>query len=362
MVFKAKSQHLFKQYLISLSLIIVIAVTSYFTIGLFEYRVVALILLLAVSILAMVFDIYPVLIAAIFSALIWNFFFIPPKFTFHVGSPEDVLMFLMYFAIAMINIVLTSRIRSIEKKVRDKGEREKTIALYNTLLNSLSHELRTPISTIIGAIDTVKENESKLSESNKHELYNEIEIASFRLNRQVENLLNMSRLEAGVLKPKKDWCDVSELVYSVIKINKENASNHQVLFISNENLPLFRIDRGLTEQVLSNILHNALQYTPENSEITIQVIKREDSCQFIFSDNGPGVPKERISSIFDKFYRLPQTATGGTGLGLAIAKGFTEAMDGAIDLINRKPHGAQFTVNIPAEMSTIHSELENEQS
>jgi two-component system sensor histidine kinase KdpD len=106
------------------------------------YRVVALILLLAVSILAMLFDILPVLFTALSSALIWNFFFIPPIFNFHVGTPEDVLM---YFVVALINAVLTFKIRQIEKKTSDEENREKTIMLYNTLLNSLSHELRTPI-------------------------------------------------------------------------------------------------------------------------------------------------------------------------------------------------------------------------
>ncbi|MEQ8472818.1 MAG: ATP-binding protein [Marinoscillum sp.] len=350
------------QYMISIGLITVTAITSYFTIGLFEYKVVALILLLMVSLLAMLFDIFPVLVAAIISALVWNFFFIPPKFTFHVGSPEDALMFSMYFVIAMINTVLTSRIRRFEKKVRDKDEREKTITLYNALLNSLSHELRTPISTIIGAVDTIKENNSKLSDHNKSELHNEIEIASFRLNRQVENLLNMSRLEAGVLQPKKDWCDVNEMIYSVIKNNKENVVSHQVIFNGNENLPLFKMDRGLTEQILNNILHNALMYTPENSVITIQVAQGENTCRFEISDNGYGVPKERIHSIFDKFYRLPETAVGGTGLGLAIARGFAEAMDGTVSLENLKTGGAHFIVEFPSETSLIHSEIENEQS
>jgi two-component system sensor histidine kinase KdpD len=133
---------------------------------------------------------------------------------FHIGTPEDGLMFLMYFVIASINAVLTYKIREVERKKRDDEEKAKALKLYNTLLNSLSHELRTPISTIIGAIDTVKDNQTTLSDSNRNELYSEIEIAGFRLNRQVENLLSMSRLEAGFIKPNKDWCDLNELVFA----------------------------------------------------------------------------------------------------------------------------------------------------
>jgi two-component system sensor histidine kinase KdpD len=318
--------------------------------------------MLVLSLLAMLFDIFPVLMAAILSAIIWDYLFIPPTFTFYIGTPEDALLFLMYFVIALINIVMTSRIRSFEKKARDKGEREKTIRLYNTLLNSLSHELRTPISTIVGAIDTIKENEHKLSERNKLELFNEIEIAGFRLNRHVENLLNMSRLEAGVLKPKLDWCDVNELIYTVIKNNKNNASQRIIDFEPNEKLPFFKIDRGLTEHVLNNILHNALQYTPDKSIIVISVSLVGDYCRFTISDNGEGVPPEELKSVFDKFFRLPQTGTGGTGLGLSIAKGFTEAQNGTIKLENIRSGGAKFTIEIPAEVSSLNDDLKNEQS
>jgi K+-sensing histidine kinase KdpD len=193
--------------------------------------------LLGVSISAMLFDIFPVLMSSVLSALSWNFFFIPPILTFHIGTPEDALMFLMYFVIALINAVLTYKIREIEKKARDREEREQTIHLYDTLLNSLSHELRTPIATIIGSIDTIRENPGKLTDSNRDELHQEMEIAAFRLNRQVENLLSMSRLEAGTLQLRRDWCDVNELIYTVIKNNQADIQGRKIEFIENDQLP-----------------------------------------------------------------------------------------------------------------------------
>ena len=141
------------QYLISVAIVTVIAASCYFNASLINYKIVAWVLLRSVSILAMVLDILPVLLAAVLSALVWNFFFIPPLFTFHIDNAEDLLMFLLYFFIAMVNTVLSFKIRKEEKKARDKEEKEKAIKLYNTLLNSLSHELRTPIATIIGAVD-----------------------------------------------------------------------------------------------------------------------------------------------------------------------------------------------------------------
>ncbi|NTW32317.1 MAG: DUF4118 domain-containing protein, partial [Bacteroidetes bacterium] len=120
-------------------LIVAVSIACFFTADFIGYKVVALLLLVVVSLLAMVFDILPVLLAALLSALIWNFFFIPPLFTFHIADTEDALMFLMYFVIALVNAVLTFKIREAEKKARDKEEKENTIKLYNTLLNSLSH-------------------------------------------------------------------------------------------------------------------------------------------------------------------------------------------------------------------------------
>lgn len=341
------------QYLISILLIVLTAVLCFFLVGIIGYRVIALILLLVVSLNAILFDIFPVMLSALLSALIWNFFFIPPILTLHIGTPEDGLMFLMYFVIASINAVLTFKIREGERKERDEEEKEKAIKLYNTLLNSLSHELRTPISTIIGAIDTIKDNQTKLSDSNRNELYSEIEIAGFRLNRQVENLLSMSRLEAGFIQPKKDWCDLNELVFTAIKDNKDEASTHQFEFTPNENLPLFKLDSGLIEQILHNLIHNAIQHTPENSTIKIELGHTETNCIIQISDNGKGFPENEIDLVFDKFYRLNNTATGGTGLGLSIVKGFAEAMNGEVRLENLPQGGAKFTIEIPCEFSGL---------
>jgi two-component system sensor histidine kinase KdpD len=176
----------------------------------------------------------------------------------------------------------------------------------------------------------------------------------------VENLLGMSRLEAGILQPKWDWCDVNELIFSVIKVNQEAAENHPITFQPNETLPLFKLDSGMMEQILHNILHNALQHTPTNTHIKIVAKNSDEGCVITISDSGTGFPEEEIGLVFDKFYRLNNTSPGGTGLGLSIAKGFTEALGGTITLKNKVGGGALFTVCIPTEISSTN-ELENEQ-
>jgi two-component system sensor histidine kinase KdpD len=330
----------------------------YLTIQFIGYKTVALLLLVTVSIVAMLFDILPVLTAAFLSALTWNYFFIPPIFTFHIESAEDLLMFLLYFFIAMVNVVLTLKIREEERKARDKEEKEHVIKLYNTLLNSLSHELRTPISTILGAVDTLKDNKEKLSDVNQSELLTQIDTASLRLNRQVENLLNMSRLETGMLKLNLDWCDTNELINSVIQ-KIAIPYKQTILFEANEQLPFFRYDRGLIEQVLQNLLYNAIYYTPEYSTIILMAEQQANDCVIKVSDNGNGIPPEELTHIFDKFYRLPHSKTGGSGLGLSIVKGFIEAHNGSVKAENIASGGITFTLQFPAEALYINN-LKNE--
>jgi two-component system sensor histidine kinase KdpD len=219
--------------------------------------------------------------------------------------------------------------------------------------------LRTPIATIIGAIDTLKENKNKLSENNQTQLLEEIDKASIRLNRQVENLLNMSRLETGMLKLKIDWCDINELIYTVIQKIAPIKNNHTISFIPNEKLPLFKLDAGLIEEVIQNLVTNAILYTPKNTIIKIDASHQSDNCVFSVSDNGDGFPENEIQFAFDKFYRLPNTKTGGSGLGLSIVKGFIEAHNGTIKLKNSNNSGANFTIIIPTETSYLNY-LKNE--
>jgi two-component system sensor histidine kinase KdpD len=347
------------QYVITLFTICIVAVICCVAFTQSSYQVVAFVLLFTVSLIAMFFDILPVMLAAFLSALTWDFFFIPPRFTLHVGSAEDTILLLMYFVIALLNAVLTYKIRQFEKIATQKEEKANTIKLYNTLLNSLSHELRTPIAAIIGATDNLQTNNGKLTAENKYELLNEISKASMRLNVQVENLLNMSRLESGFIKPKKNWIDITELIYGIAKKMEENNITQRINININPSIPLFKLDEGMLEQVIFNLLNNACLYTEPKTIINIVAICHEDVLQIIIEDNGEGFPSDEIDFVFDKFYRLKNSKPGGTGLGLSIVKGFTEAMKGSVQLQNKSTGGARFTINIPAETSYLKN-LKNE--
>lgn len=345
------------QYLFSVSAVLIVSVICFFFRHFLGYKTVALILLMTVSVVAMLCEIWPVLLSAVLSAIIWNFFFIPPLFTFAIGNTEDGLMFLLYFLIALVNGVLNFKIRKAEKKAREREEKQNELKLYDTLLNSLSHELRTPISTVLGSVDVLKENMGKLSPSRISGVLNEIEIAGMRLNRQVENILHINRLESGMLKPKEDWTDMNEIVNAVI--HKLAADEHMIIFQNNDQLPLFRLDAGFTEQIIYNLLHNAIQYTPAGSLISIDVRHEAECCVIVIADEGSGFREDEMQHVFDKFYRLPHSKAGGSGLGLSIVKGFAEAQGGKVILENNERGGATFIVEIPADVSYLNK-LKNE--
>lgn len=358
------------QYLICILSVGVVASLCLFTRDFLDHKIVGYILLVVVSLLAMFLDILPVLLSAVLSALILNFFFIEPYYTFHINSADDSLLLFLFFMITLVNGVLTHKIRKTEKKLQIKEVRVNTMKLYNALLDSLSHELRTPISAIMGAIDTIQSKTVVISDENKEKLYLEIEKASLRLNHQVENLLNMSRLESGVIQPKMDWCDLKELIYNVLDHLKEDLKFHKVVVDADDTLPLFKLDYGLTEQIVYNLIFNASQYTPKGAKIEIKIEYNPDvdfeynpdksmPCLITISDDGIGFPEDEIGSVFDKFYRLQNSKTGGTGLGLSIVKGFVEAQNGTIKLENREEGGSVFTISFPALVMNT-KEISNE--
>ena len=341
-----------KQYLFSIAIIVLVSSICFGLSGLVGYRVVALILLVTVSLLAITFDILPVLLAAALSAFIWNFFFIPPRFTIHINSTEDTILLIMYFVIAMINAVLTYKIRQAEELSRLKEERANSVKLYNTILNSLSHELRTPIAAIIGATDNLQANDH-LTKENREQLIGEISKAALRLNQQVENLLNISRLESGHIKPRNDWCDVIELVYDVVKRVEENNPGRKVHVSINENLPLCSLDKGMLDQVIYNLLNNAAIHTESGSRIDISVTCPVDILNIVIEDTGKGFTDIRIKDVFDKFSRSKNLKASRSGLGLSIVKGFTEAMSGNVDLKKSNSQGSKFVISIPVKTSLI---------
>jgi two-component system sensor histidine kinase KdpD len=222
--------------------------------------------------------------------------------------------------------------------------------LYKTLFNSVSHELRTPVATILGASENLLREAS--AESNQLDYAGEIHVAAERLNRLVANLLDMTRLESGMLQPKLDWCDIRDVINGSVKELEKELAQHPLTVDIQEELPFVKLDFGLIEQSLTNLLHNATLYTPSGTSITVKAWIENEECLLSVADAGPGLPSKESDRVFEKFYRAPDAKTGGAGLGLPIAKGFVEAHGGSIAARNRTGGGAEFIIRIPTSPKT----------
>jgi two-component system sensor histidine kinase KdpD len=240
-------------------------------------------------------------------------------------------------------------LRNVAKKTFLLNESDK---LYKTLFNSISHELRIPVATIMGASDTLLSQ--SYPEETKKKLYVEINTASIRLNRLIENLLNMSRLESGRITPRPDWCDVHDLANKVADNLKQELHPFKLQTVIPNDMPLVYIDFGLIEQVLHNLILNTTQNAPAGSNIRIKFFYDHGSLTIQVMDRGQGFVAAELSSVFNKFYRGKDSKAGGTGLGLSIVKGFVEAHEGTVIAENRQNGGAIFTIKIPVKISEMN--------
>ncbi|MCF7785338.1 MAG: sensor histidine kinase KdpD [Prosthecobacter sp.] len=450
------------------------------------YMVVALVFLLAVVLAAMRFSRGPVLVLAALSALCWNYFFIPPQFTFFINKAEDWIMFGMFFIVALSMGSLTSRLRMREvaerRRARQTGallrvtqsaalaaepakglaealrsinellhaqtalivrendrslpkaahqastfqpsrkewgvvawsyenkqcagrftdtlpeseatwfplqtatatmgvlglqfERETRLdfatrqmieafalqlalvlekehfiqavshaevlaqseKLHRTLLDSVSHELKTPIAVISAALEGMDGSQSPY--------ITEITTATQRLQRVVDSLLQMTRLESDVLKPCLDWCDVRDVIAAAQHAIGAALATHVVRLHLADDFPLLKLDHALLTQAVANILHNAAIYTPAGTAIDISATLSDQQFRLGIRDHGPGLPAGTEKRVFEKFYRLQGSPAGGTGLGLAIARGFVQAQGGDIIARNHPDGGAEFVIEI----------------
>lgn len=223
--------------------------------------------------------------------------------------------------------------------------------MRTALLDSVSHELRTPLAAIIGSSTGLLESGELFSEEDRAELLGTIRDGALRMNRLVTNLLGMVQLESGMIKMRREWLDVGELAGIVIRQLKEALGQRKVRLRISEDLPPLPGDIVLLEQMLANIVSNAIKYSPDGSDIRLEAFVRDRSLALRIEDEGAGLSEEEGRRIFDKFYRSEATRhIPGTGLGLSIAKGIAEMHGGSISAGPGSVKGAAVTVLLPLSM------------
>jgi two-component system sensor histidine kinase KdpD len=225
-----------------------------------------------------------------------------------------------------------------------------TERLRSSLLSAVSHDLRTPLSVITGASSTLLDSDQSLAPKVRRELAASILEESERLNRLVANLLDMTRLQAGALQVQKQWQPVEEVIGASLARLSRQLKDHPVTTDIAPDLPFAPLDDLLIQQVLVNLLENAVRYTPPGTPIKVSARKDDNSVLIDVADRGPGLPPGDPTQLFEKFYRAGDSASRiGAGLGLAICRGIVKLHGGKIQAENRPGGGAVFRFSLPLE-------------
>ncbi len=238
----------------------------------------------------------------------------------------------------------------LAEQTRQTEMLEITDKLQNALLNSISHDLRTPLVSITGALSSLTNEQVKLDEPARRSLIETASEEADRLNRLVGNLLDMTRLESGAMHVKRDACDLQDLVGSSLEEIGPRLGNRSITVEVPDTLPLVSMDFVLIQRVLVNVIDNGLKYSPSDSPIEIRAQMAGAFVEITVADHGVGIPQEDLTRIFDKFYRVQRPDNvNGTGLGLAIGKGIVDAHGGFISAENRQGGGTIITIALPVE-------------
>jgi two-component system sensor histidine kinase KdpD len=241
---------------------------------------------------------------------------------------------------------------SLAEQAREIELLQATEKLQTALLNSISHDLRTPLVSITGALSSLLEETLSLDQEARDSLLETAHEEAERLNRLVGNLLNMTRLEAGAIHLRHEPCDIQDAIGAALEQLGERLAKRPVKVNLPPDLPLVSMDFALFGQALVNLLDNAVKYSPTDTLIEVNVSQTQDTVNIEVCDRGIGIPSEDLERVFDKFYRVQRPeSVSGTGLGLTICKGIVEAHGGKIRADNRPGGGTIVTVTLPKEQT-----------
>lgn len=384
-LFALQKKNRLVQYLVAIGgICLTVAILEPFHQGL-NSTTVAFALLLNILLAATFIGRNPALLISLIAALGFNYFFLPPIRTWTISEPQNLLTWATFIITAIIVGQLSASVRRrAEEAERQKDEIKnlydelqtafekasetealrRSERLKSALLDAVTHDLRTPLTSIKASITTLIEDERasdfKLDDESRHDFLSVINEESDRLNRFIEEMVELARIEAGELNLRQSWSEVAEIVQSAVSRAEPLLENFSVNISLQKDLPLARVDSRALAEVLYNLLENAAKYAPPETSIEISARKTgADAIEFAVADEGAGIAENLREKIFDKFFRVSEAnknsgtnknshAPSGTGLGLAIAKGIVEAHGGRIAVTpNRNERGAKFVFTIP---------------
>jgi two-component system, OmpR family, sensor histidine kinase KdpD len=303
---------------------------------------VALVYLLAVVLVALRFRRGPVIAASFCNVAAFNFFFIPPRGTFHVEDPQYLLTFAMMLGVGLIVSGLTERVRARAQAQAALEIEAETERVRSALLASISHDLRTPLAVITGSSSTLAERGERLGAQERAALAQSIFQQARDMSELVTKVLQMTRLESGAIKLERGWDSLPEIAGAVLRRLHDRLATHLMMVDLPDDLPLVRVDASLIEQVLANLLENAARHTPPRTLIRLRAQVAGGEMVVSVEDFGPGLPEGDLERIFRKFHK-------GAGLGLAICRAIVELHKGRIWAERLPGVGTAFRFTLPLE-------------
>jgi two-component system sensor histidine kinase KdpD len=303
---------------------------------------VALVYLLAVVLVALRWPRGPVIAVAVLNVAAFNFFFIPPRGTFHVDDPQYLLTFAMMLGVGLVVSGLTERVRARARAQAELEMRAETERMRSALLASISHDLRTPLAVITGSASTLAERGERLPPEERAALAQSIYQQARAVSELVTKVLQMTRLEMGAIRLERDWGSLGEITGAVLRRLRERLATHLLMVELPDDLPLVRVDAALVEQVLGNLLENAARHTPPRTLIRLKAQVEGGDLVVSVEDFGPGLPEGDLERIFQKFHK-------GAGLGLAICRAIVELHKGRIWAERLPGVGTAFRFTLPLE-------------
>jgi K+-sensing histidine kinase KdpD len=341
------------RYLAGAVVVTASTLTGWFAFGASDLADVVMVLLLGVVIVSMRFGYGPSLLAAVLSAIAFEFFFLPPYFSLAIANLHYIVTFGVMLTIAFVISHLTQRVRDQAEQARRAGLLAQTEQHRNALLSSVSHDLRTPLAVITGATSAMLSPNAPQEESARRLLLETAYREARRLDRLVRNLLEMARLEAGELRIRRESQPIEEVIGSALNHLEERLRGREIDVRVPVDLPLVAFDSVLVEQVIINMVENAAKYTPAESPIELTAGASNGEVTVEIADRGPGIPESLQERVFEKFYRMRDGEGGGVGLGLTICRAIVSAHGGHIWVSQRTGGGACFRFTLPLETPKI---------
>ncbi|WP_421847231.1 sensor histidine kinase [Marinomonas sp.] len=284
---------------------------------------------------------------ALFEALCFNFLFTVPRYSFEMFNGDDMVNLLVFLLVA----VITSKLAELYQDQQNQLKQEQ---LRNSILLSVSHDLRTPLATIIGTLSTLKEYMDKLSEQEKQELLDSATIESHRLHQYIENLLQATKLHHGVVVPRVSEQSAVAIIHLVM--DRFSQQKSRLILQIDDKLPLVSVSASLIQQAIFNVIDNALRYSPIDKTVTISIKKldtdnKHPQVVIDVRDQGVGISSAQSESIFELFYSVDsfKRNDSGTGLGLAVSKGIIAAHHGSIQSVPVE-QGCLIRICLPASI------------